>query len=86
MRIKLTKKYAVHSRELPIGAELDCTTEKANELISLGVATELGAPFTQAEIDTRLAVIDTIIEDGEVMPETPKDEVKVITPKGKASK
>lgn len=41
MKIKLTKKYAVHFKELPKGAELSVTNELGKELIAKKVAKAL---------------------------------------------
>ena len=86
MRVVLTKKYAVHTRTLPKGAELNCTREKAEELIGLGVAKLLDNAKTNEELKTIDAVVERMQEEGEVHPETPIEEVKKVTPKGKTQK
>lgn len=58
MRIKLIKKYAVHSRELPADTEMKVTNELGNDLICKGVAIELNY-VTKEEI----GVVDLLIGD-----------------------
>lgn len=58
MRIRLTKKYAIHVKELPKGTELKCTNELGRELIEKGVAVEINHA-TKEEI----ATVDRLIDD-----------------------
>ena len=83
MRVVLTKKYAVHTRMLPKGTELNCTSSKANELIQLGVAELLGKDLTKEEYATIEKVAMRMEEEGELPPDVPISEVKKVTPKGK---
>lgn len=50
MRIQLTKKYAIHVKELPKGTQIKCTNELGRELIDKGVAIEINQ-VTFEEID-----------------------------------
>lgn len=51
MRIELTKKYAIHVKELPKGSQLKVTNELGRELISKGVAIEIGhATFEEVDV------------------------------------
>jgi len=86
MRVVLTKKHKVHFVELEKGTELNCTQEKAEELINLGVAEPLNKAFTKKEEEAIIMEYERRQEEGEVHPETPIEEVKKVTPKGKTKK
>ena len=84
MRVVLTKDYKVHEPTISKkGTEFHFGTNKAKELIELGVAEPLNKDLTKEEIDTIGAVVGRMEEEGELAPDTPISEVKKVTPKGK---
>lgn len=66
MKIILTKKHKLHSRELPKGTELRVSNELGKELIKKKVAKEFNGDTYEEKVETAIRVSMEEVETAEV--------------------